>query len=109
MKSGPPGNSNPAKRIAMMGDLSANRNIISFVTEQSIQFFTALSLPVDYLQIGPGQWCYNSEFKPVLKYFKELTVLNNTAERDVSLIQECNAYLIRKEEQKQFPLHMVAC
>src|SRR5678815_2396534 len=73
-----------------------------FANQQSIQFFTALSLPVDYLQIGPGQWCYNSEFRPVLKYFKALEVLNDTAERDVSLIQEFNAYLTRMAEQKQF-------
>jgi hypothetical protein len=101
MKSGPPGNSNPAKRIAMMGDLSANRNIISFVTEQSIQFFTALNLPVDFLQIDPGKWCYNSEFKTELKYVKGLKVVNDTAERVVALIQEFNADLTRNEEQKQ--------
>ena len=78
-------------------------------TQQSIQFFTALSLPVDYLQIGPGQWCYNSEFKPALKYVKALKVVKDTAEIYVSPIQEFNAYLTRKEEQKQFLLQMVAC
>ena len=68
-----------------------------------------MSLPVDYLQIGPGQWCYNSEFKTVLKYVKALKVVNNTAEIDVALIQEFNADLTRNEEQKQFLLQMIAC
>ena len=88
---------------------AANRNLTSAVTQQSIQFSTALYLPVDFLQIDPSQWCYNSEFKTELKYVKGLKVGNDTAERVVALIQEFNADLTRNEEQKQLLIQMVAC
>ena len=108
IKSGPPGNINPPKRITIMGDLSEKRKQTSSATQQSIKFFTTVNLRIDFLQVDPHQWCYNSEYKTALKYVQASKVVNDTAERGVALIQEFNADLTRKDDQKQFLLQVVA-
>uniref|UniRef100_H3AY42 Uncharacterized protein n=1 Tax=Latimeria chalumnae TaxID=7897 RepID=H3AY42_LATCH len=103
------GSEDPPKRIKLqLSDLGVTRKPSAFITQQTKGFFNALGLPKGFLHKDPEVWLQDSDYEAAQKIVKGLKVVNDTAEKDVALIQEFNDHLTHNEEQKQFLLHIVS-
>ena len=69
--------------------------------------FHLLSLPEIFLIKDPSTWVYQ-DFNKAVNIVTSLAVVNDRAERGVSLIQDFNKTLAKEEEQLQFLLQVVS-
>src|SRR6218665_53631 len=74
-------------------------NVVSFNTKK---FFDAMQIETDFLEEGPGRWDSNEHYMISHKRVQHLKVLNDAAERGVSLVQNFNSVITNQEEQKQY-------
>lgn len=99
----------PLKRINI--DVSASTfndtTVANFVTSRSYQFFTAFSLPTEFLQTDPSEWETRGDFQKAAQYVVSMKVVNDYAERGVALMQSYNNILTKNEEQRQYILQVV--
>ena len=56
----------------------------------------------------PALWSDDATFQEMSAKVKLLKVVNDTAERGISLIQSYNSALTKDETQKQYLLHLVS-
>jgi len=70
----------------------------------TLAFFEHLQLPVGFLDVNEALY---PEYQHGLNIVGNLHVVNDTAERAVSLIEDYNAILTKKETQKQYLLQIV--
>ncbi|KAG0727259.1 hypothetical protein GWK47_035034 [Chionoecetes opilio] len=83
----------------------------AFVTKRTLKMFSVIAeqgmvkVKSSFLKEDPGTWETNLVMK---KSAGSLKVVNDAAERAVSLVQTFNASLNKDEEQKQFLLRLVA-
>ncbi len=83
------------------------------VTERTTSFFDVLmeegkEKSQTFLKKPPGQWTSDPVFKKFYELAAHMTVVNDVAERGISLIEKYNDTLTKNEEQKQFILRLVA-
>lgn len=81
----------------------------SFVSSQTLDFFETLSGVRwhSFLTEDPKTWHNNSEFKNLENIVNKLIVVNDPAERGISLITKFNNILTHQEDQKQFLLQVI--
>ena len=82
-------------------------NLEQFCIANSKKLFRQLGHPQAFLLLEPSQWEGDKSFKEALNIIKGLAVVNDRAERGVTLIQDFNKKLTRGEEQLQFLLQVV--
>lgn len=70
----------------------------AFVTQHSRYFFKVLNIPQSFLIRDPGAWHQDMDYIAAENIVKRLKVVNDTAERGVSLIQEFNELLTQDED-----------
>jgi hypothetical protein len=83
------------------------------VTERTTSFFDVLmeegkEKSQTFLKKPPGQWTSDPVFKMFYELAAHMRVVNDVAERGISLIEKYNDTLTKNEEQKQFILRLVA-
>jgi len=64
-------------------------------------------IPDYFLVTDPDTWLSNSDYMVAEDIVRELRVVNDTAERGVTLMQEFNALLTKDEEQTQFAMQVI--
>lgn len=96
-----------AKKLKVRAVELAGKKLSDFVTNQTIHLFEALNIETNFLWTDPSTWETNKEFLSGKKAVESLKVVNDIAERGVSLISSFNSVLTNQEEQKQFLLQVV--
>ena len=84
-----------------------NKTLADFVTSSSRIFFERLSLPSSFLEVDPAEWSSLDDYKISSNFVKSMSVVNDTAERGVALIQNFSNHLTKNEEQLQYILQVV--
>src|SRR6218665_1826551 len=84
-----------------------------YVTSRSMMFFDLLSTngqeeSKSFLLKPPALWSDDATFQEMSAKVKLMKVVNDTAERGISLIQNYNSALTKDETQKQYLLHLVS-
>jgi hypothetical protein len=85
----------------------------NLVTQRTQSFFDLLieegsTKANTFLNKHPTEWTDDTVFKELWNRASKLTVVNDAAERGISLIEKYNDTLTKDEEQKQFVLRLVA-
>jgi hypothetical protein len=103
------GSENAPKRIELEVSAArmADKTLADFVTSTSRRFFQLLGIPADFLAIDSEQWDNRDDFLSASAVARSLTVVNDSAERAVALMQTFNPVLTKNEEQKQFLLQVM--
>ena len=70
--------------------------------------FIKFGLDLDILETDPSTLQNKSSFQKAVKKARALSVITDTAERVVALIQEYNKLLTKSEDLLQFLLQLVA-
>lgn len=98
-----------AKRIRVqISEDIYDLDMSEFITKGLIVLFDSLNLSCDFLDMDPLLWNTNKNYINCLKFFRELKVVNDMAERAVALIEKYNQFGTKDEEQKQYLLQIVA-
>lgn len=77
------------------------------MSKNTLKLFTALDIPQTFLNQHPNTWKINNDFIEGCRKVQKLKVVNDAAERGISLIQSFNGILTNQEEQKQYLLQVV--
>lgn len=85
-----------------------SKTLSSFVSMRTKESLIKFGLDLDILETDPSTWQNKSSFQEAVKKARALSVINDTAERGVALIQEYNKLLTKREDQLQFMLQLVA-
>jgi hypothetical protein len=82
-----------------------NRDLpTDLLSPQSLKIFSRFNIPSDFLEVDPLEWNNNNEYLKARSVLASLKVVNDTAERNVKLMEEYNQKMTKNEEQKQFLL-----
>ena len=102
-------NHEPLKRIKVDASTVAlsSKTVADFVTDRSRFFFDQLSLNSDFLNVDPSEWETRADYQGAAEFVRIIKVVNDAAERGVSLMQSYNSILTKNEEQKQYILQVV--
>ncbi|XP_017468775.1 PREDICTED: uncharacterized protein LOC108360842 [Rhagoletis zephyria] len=84
-----------------------DKTLDDFVSEKSKQFFSRLQIDDSFLKEDVSSWSNNAGFLEAKRRISYLSVVNDTAERAVKLMQDFNGLITAEEEQKQFLLRCV--
>ena len=84
-----------------------NLQLHDFVSKKSRDLFEKMDLPDAFLEVHPETWEDREDFKKSLRILKAMNVVNDHAERGVSLIQEYSNSITKNEDQLQFLLQVV--
>lgn len=84
-----------------------DKNLEDFVTSNTKRFFSITGMSSDFLKKKVEDWINDKEYINSKEIVTKLKVVNDTAERGVSLIQEYNKILTLNEDQKQYILLLV--
>ena len=84
-----------------------NVQLHDFVSKKSRDLFEKMDLPDAFLEVHPETWEDREDFKKSLRILKAMNVVNDHAERGVSLIQEYSNRITKNEDQLQFLLQVV--
>ena len=76
----------PAKRVQIDLKQCANMAVEDFVMKGTLSFFEHLQLPVGFLDIDVALWNDDTEYQHGLNTVCNLRVVNDMAERAISLI-----------------------
>lgn len=95
------------KRINVDIENIGNKNLEDFVTSNTKRFFSITGLSSDFLKKKVEDWIKDKEYIQSKEIVTKFKVVNDTAERGVSLIQEYNKILTLDEDQKQYILLLV--
>ena len=84
-----------------------NREIpIELFTTNSLKFFSRFKISKEFLKIDPVEWKNNLEYNNARDIISSIKVVNDTAERNVKLMEDFNQKITKNEEQKQFLLQV---
>ncbi|VVC38145.1 Hypothetical protein CINCED_3A013392 [Cinara cedri] len=97
----------PLRRITVKMTAVQTVQLCDFVCKNTLKLFKALDIPQDFLNPHPSTWENNNDFIESRKRIQNLKVVNDAAERGISLIQTFNGILTNQEEQKQYLLQVV--
>lgn len=79
---------------------------IELFTNKSLNFFSCFKISSEFLKIDPVEWKNNVEYNNARNIVSSIKVVNDTAERNVKLIEDFNQKITKNEEQKQFLLQV---
>lgn len=77
------------------------------MSDKSVFIFKQFELSYEFNHNDLNSWNDNPKFQTCLNTFKNLRVVNDTAERGVALIEEFNNCLTHDETQRQYLLQVV--
>jgi len=84
-----------------------NREIpIELFTTNSLKFFSRFKISKEFLKIDPVEWKNTLEYNNARDIISSIKVINDTAERNVKLMEDFNQKITKNEEQKQFLLQV---
>jgi len=69
-----------------------------------LKLFSRFKINDGFLKNDPKSWESNTDFVNAKNIINSLTIINDTAERAVKLMDDFNASLTLDEEQKQYAL-----
>ena len=78
------------------------------MTPRTKEFFSRYSISTDFLSKNPSTWKYDPSYKAGFDKLKNISVVNDVAERGVKLIHDYNNILTNDESEKQYVLQVVA-
>lgn len=85
-----------------------NLTLDKFVTKSSFQFFKKLSLDYTFLDFDANTWEERLEYQAAFEIVNCLEVVNDRAERAVSVIKNYNLYSVKNETSKQQMLKVIS-
>jgi hypothetical protein len=91
---------NPPKKLNIGAEVVAGKQLSDLVTNKTLKLFEALDIQTNFLRTDQTTWDTNTEFINGNKKVQSLKVVNDLAERGISLISSFNAVLTNQEEQK---------
>lgn len=77
-----------------------------FISNQSLKLFDRFEIIKSFLETDIREWKANKHYLKGLKIFKELSVVNDVAERAVHIAEEYLPF-VQDEMQKQYVLQVV--
>jgi hypothetical protein len=88
-------------------EVFVEKNIYDFITPQSKELFKRFGIQTSFLMNCPSTWANDENFQRGLHIVKNLSVVNDVAERGVKLISEYQNILSNDENEKQYILQIV--
>lgn len=101
------GEDDPPKRVQMNLPAIHASELKDFTTSTSKTLFQKMKLPDGFLVTDPDTWEDDEDFQTALSIVKGMKVVNDQAERGVTLIQEYSGILTKDEDQLQYLLQVV--
>lgn len=80
-----PRNENRLSKADLTQNILQNKQIQDFITEESLTFFEACNIPIDFLQTDPEKWKVDKSFLEAKRKIQQLQAVNDVAERGVAL------------------------
>lgn len=80
----------------------AGKNMDSFISKKSLNFFSRFNIDTSFLQHSPENWDSLDSYVKGREIVESLKVVNDTAERSVKLMQEFHGLITKDEQQKQY-------
>lgn len=71
-----------------------SKDLSSFVTAKTLNFFERLDIQTDFLKFDPETWIYRQDYLEALSICKNISVVNDAAERGIKLITEYNNIIL---------------
>ena len=103
--------SNPKnlKRLVIKENVKSllTSDLSDFVSEHSLFLLKNFNLPYDFLNTDVSLWPINESYQKAILFLSKVRVINDTAERGVSLITEYNQTLTKNEKDFQYLLQVV--
>lgn len=81
--------------------------IPDFITINTMEFFKILEINTQFLSLDPKLWPENHNYLDGLRKVGNMKVVNDIAERCVSMMSDFNNSITNNEEQKQYLLQVV--
>ena len=101
------GQKSPPCRIKLDEITLQEKDLSNFVTNNTKKLFVAFGIPQCFLNEDPMTWQTNESFIEGYRRIRNLKVVNDAAERGISMVQSFNTVLTNQEEQKQYLLQLV--
>lgn len=83
------------------------RDIDYFINSQSMRFFERFSLDTSFLRTATNHWSRKQSYVKSRDIVKNFKVINDTAERNIKLIQDYNNCFTQQTEQKKYVLQVL--
>lgn len=95
-----PGHVENPKRIKIDLNFIVNQTLADFVTENTLIFFNSFfkSHTLDFLNLDPNEWYENDHYLEAENLVNNLIVVNDVAERAVSLVKKYNDKFTKNED-----------
>jgi hypothetical protein len=101
------GQDETCKTISIEDAEIVSKQLPDFVSVHTRKLFAALGIAEDFIHQHPTEWDTIDDYKLGKHRVQKLKVVNDVAERGVSLVQSFNSILTNQEEQKQCLLQVV--
>jgi len=102
------GESDPLKRAVVDLAIIQQKTLVDFVSKGSRKMFATLGLPDGFLNEDPDSWDDREDYKTADAVVCSLAVINDHAERGVTLINDATqSGRFRDEEQLQYALQVI--
>ena len=98
----------PIKRAVVNPNYIQYRKLEDFVSSNTFRFFEGIGLESTFLKKDPNEWFGDATYIVAKDIVEHILVVNDNAERGVSLITEYNRLHTCNEEEKQFLLQVVS-
>lgn len=85
----------------------ADMDVSHFVSKRTKDFFNVLNINLDFLTIPPSQWKTSATYMEQINILQKIHVVNDLAERGVSLAAEYSDIITKSDEQQQYLMHVV--
>ena len=82
-------------------------DLTNFITKNTVKFFDIINVPIDFLHKDPSTWNNDQHYIRALNIVKNIKVVNDSAERGVSLMTQYNSCLTKSEKCRQDILQVV--
>lgn len=101
------GNAMSSRRLILDERTLLDKQLADFVSTSTKQLFSAMNISQEFLKSHPSEWINDPIYVDSQTTVAQLKVVNDAAERGISLIEAFNSAITIKEEQKQFLLQVV--
>lgn len=88
------------RMILHQGAKIASLSLENFISKESRRFFEITRINSDFLLKHPSLWSEDNNYIHGLNIAKNLSVVNDSAERSIALYQNCKDH-VKKEDQKK--------
>ena len=96
-----------SRRLILDERTLLDKQLADFVSTSTKQLFSAMNISQEFLKSHPSEWINDPIYVDSQTTVAQLKVVNDAAERGISLIEAFNSAITIKEEQKQFLLQVV--